>query len=55
MAFTCKKTCYFDKPGPANTADAARFAVERAKELGFQTIVVASTFGRNRARYSSGQ
>jgi uncharacterized protein len=45
MAFTCKKTWYFEKPGPANTADSARFAVERAKELGISTIIVASTSG----------
>jgi len=45
MAFTCKKTCYFEKPGPENTADCARFAVERAKELGLSTIIVASSSG----------
>lgn len=45
MAFTCKKTCYFEKPGPANTADSAQFAVERAQELGISTIIVASTSG----------
>jgi len=45
MAFTERKICYFDKPGPANTADAARFAVARAKELGLTTVIVASTSG----------
>jgi hypothetical protein len=45
MAFTCKKIWYFEKSGPVNTADSARFAVERAKELGLSTIVVASTSG----------
>ena len=45
MAFTSKKTYYFEKPGPSNTADSARFAVERAKELGISTIIVASTTG----------
>lgn len=45
MTFAAKKIYYFDKPGPANTADAARFAVERAKEAGIATIIVASTSG----------
>ncbi|HZD42528.1 MAG TPA: pyruvate kinase alpha/beta domain-containing protein [Methanomicrobiales archaeon] len=45
MSFITKKICYFDRPGPANTGDAAKFAVERAKELGIRTIVVASTSG----------
>ena len=47
MTFIEKKTWYFDKPGPANTADAAKFAIERAKELKIQTIVVASTSGKD--------
>jgi len=46
MTFTEKKTWYFDKPGPANTADAAKFAIGRAKELKIQTIIVASTSGK---------
>jgi uncharacterized protein len=46
MTFTEKKIRYFDKPGPANTADAAMFAVERAKELKISTIVVASSSGK---------
>jgi len=46
MTFIEKKTWYFDKPGPANTADAAKFAVGRAKELKIQTIIVASTSGK---------
>jgi len=45
MTFTKKSICYFDKPGDANTADAARIAVERAAELNISTIVVASTTG----------
>ena len=45
MTFAAKKVYYFDKPGTANTADAARFAVERAKENGIRTIIVASTSG----------
>jgi hypothetical protein len=46
MAFSWKKTYYFDKPGPANTRDAAQFALERARELKIQTIVVASSSGK---------
>ena len=45
MSFVTRNTYYFDKPGPANTGDAARFAVERAKELGIRSVVVASTSG----------
>jgi hypothetical protein len=46
MTFIEKKTWYFDKPGPVNTVDAAKFAIGRAKELKIQTIVVASTSGK---------
>ena len=46
MTFVAKKSYYFDTPGPANTADAARFSIERAKELGIKTIVVASSSGK---------
>ena len=46
MTFSAKKTNYFDKPGPANTADAAKFAIERAKELNIRTIVIASSSGK---------
>jgi hypothetical protein len=46
MTLREKKTWYFDKPGPENTPDAARFAVERAKECGITTIIVASTWGK---------
>ncbi|MFA4859315.1 pyruvate kinase alpha/beta domain-containing protein [Methanoregula sp.] len=45
MTFVAKKCYYFDKPGAENSADAARFAVERARELGIKTLVVASTTG----------
>jgi len=45
MTFIAKNSYYFDKPGPANTKDAARFAIERAKDLNIGTIVVASTSG----------
>jgi hypothetical protein len=47
MTFSAKKTYYFDKPGPSNTADAAKFAIERAKELNIHTIVIASTSGKS--------
>jgi hypothetical protein len=46
MTFTQKKIYYFEKPGEENTPDAARFAIERVKELGIKTIVVASTSGK---------
>jgi len=46
MTFTQKKIYYFEKPGEVNTPDAARFAIERAKELGIKTIIVASTSGK---------
>jgi hypothetical protein len=45
MTFIAKTCYYFDKPGPVNTSDAARFAIERAKELKLKTIVVASSSG----------
>jgi hypothetical protein len=45
MTFTQKNIWYFEKPGAANTPDAARFAIERAKELHLNTVVVASTSG----------
>ncbi len=45
MAFVQKTVYYFDKPGEANTSDAIRFAILRAKELSIKKIVVASTSG----------
>jgi hypothetical protein len=36
---------YFDKPGKENTERTLEIALQRAKELGIQTIVVASTTG----------
>lgn len=38
-------TTYFDKRGKENTAEVARLALERAKELGIDYIVVASNTG----------
>lgn len=52
MAFTEKKTYYFDKGGPENTKDCARFALERAQEEGIRTVVVASTSGRTAEIFS---
>jgi len=52
MTFALKKCYYFDKPGPANTGDAARFSIERAKELGLKTIIVASTSGKTAQVFS---
>ncbi|TAJ44236.1 pyruvate kinase alpha/beta domain-containing protein [Methanofollis fontis] len=45
MGYITRNTYYFDAPGEENTADAARFAVERAQETNIGTIVVASTSG----------
>ena len=52
MAFTAKTCYYFDRPGPANTGDAAHFAIERAKELGITTIIVASGSGETAQVFS---
>ena len=46
MVYVEGRVFYFERPGPENTADAARFAVERATALGLDTVVVASTSGR---------
>lgn len=51
MPFTEKIIYYFDSPGPHNTADAARFAVSRAKELGLTKIIVASTSGETALKF----
>jgi hypothetical protein len=51
MTFREKKTYYFDTPGPENTADAARFAIERAGEAGIKTLVIASTSGATAERF----
>ena len=45
MTFVAKTCYYFEKPGAGNTRDAARFAIERAKELGLKTVIVASSSG----------
>jgi hypothetical protein len=45
MSYITRNTYYFDRPGPENTAEAAGFAVERARELGLKTVVVACTRG----------
>ena len=46
MTFVERKTYYFERPGEENTADAARFSIQRAQELNIRTIVVASTSGK---------
>jgi hypothetical protein len=51
MTFDTKKIHYFEKPGKENTADAARFAIERAKELKIKTVVVASTSGETAEQF----
>ncbi len=52
MSFVQKRSYYFDTPGPANTEDAARFSLERAKELGVKTVVVASSSGKTAQVFS---
>jgi len=52
MTFTARTSYYFDKPGPANTGDSARFAVERAQELQIKTIIVASCTGKTAQVFS---
>ncbi len=51
MAFTEKIIYYFHTPGPHNTADAARMAVSRAKELGLSKVLVASTSGETALQF----
>ena len=41
------KTVYFEKPGEDNTDEAFGIAKERAKELGINTVIVASTRGNS--------
>jgi len=52
MSFITRNTYYFDGPGPKNTRDCARFAIERAKELGISRILVASTSGETALVFS---
>ncbi|MEN6343122.1 MAG: pyruvate kinase alpha/beta domain-containing protein [Methanospirillum sp.] len=51
MVYAEGRVYYFERPGPENTADAARFAVERAQALGLETVVVASTSGQTALRF----
>jgi len=51
MSFERKSIYYFHEPGPSNTDDAARFAVERAMELEMPTIVVASSSGATAQKF----
>jgi hypothetical protein len=54
MSYTIKKVYYFDAPGPQNTDDCVRCAIERAVELGIRTIVVASTSGATAIKFLEG-
>ncbi|MFC2021331.1 pyruvate kinase alpha/beta domain-containing protein [Chloroflexota bacterium] len=49
-AMELKAVVYFDKPGEENTDEAFRIAKERARELGINTVIVASTRGNNAAK-----
>jgi len=39
------ETTYFEKPGPSNTAETVKCALERAKELNINHVVIASNSG----------
>lgn len=41
-----KKITYFEKPGPANTEETLRLALEEAKRRGVKKVVLASTRGK---------
>lgn len=45
MSYQKKAIYYFDAPGPGNTQDCAQIALERARELAIEKVVVASTTG----------
>jgi hypothetical protein len=51
MSYTKKYTYYFDTPGAENTEDCISIGMERAKELGIKTIVVASTSGETALKF----
>lgn len=51
MSYAEGRVYYFERPGPENTGDAARFAVERAQALGIETVVVASSSGRTAMQF----
>jgi hypothetical protein len=51
MSYTIKKVYYFEAPGPQNTGDCVRCAIERASELGIHTIVVASVSGETAMKF----
>ncbi|MBP2134586.1 hypothetical protein J2128_002557 [Methanomicrobium sp. W14] len=51
MSYISRKTYYFENPGPENTADAAKFAAERAAETGIKKVVVASSKGRSALKF----
>lgn len=40
-----EKITYFETPGPTNTADALKLAVEAARQYGIEDIVIATTGG----------
>ena len=52
MPQTKKEITYFNQPGSTNTEEVLRLAKERAKELGIQHVVVASTTGETGVRAS---
>ena len=52
MPNTICKTTYFEKPGAENTEDTLNLVKKRAKELGIENIIVATTSGETGAKAS---
>ncbi len=51
---TAKEIVYFDKPGSQNTDEVVKAVLTRARELGVEHIVVASTSGRTALQFREG-
>ena len=51
---TAKEIVYFDKPGPQNTVEIVRAVSKRARELGIEHVVVASSSGRTALKLGAG-
>ena len=53
MTETLTKTVYFTRPGKDNTQRTFELGLERAKDLGIKTVVVATTTGETGAKAAS--
>ncbi|MDR3570066.1 MAG: pyruvate kinase alpha/beta domain-containing protein [Syntrophobacteraceae bacterium] len=51
---TAQEIVYLDKPGPQNTAEVVRAVSKRARELGIDYIVIASTSGHTALKFQDG-